>query len=206
MVRRMLDDAGLTECGIVVSNSLDERIIAEILRQGAVVDAFGVGERLITSASSPVFGAVYKLAATVEDGVSVPKIKVSENAAKITNPGEKALYRLYSEEGKAEADFITLADETFDWNEPLELFDPEYTWKRKTLTGYTARRMHVPVFRGGECVYEFPPLSAVREYCRRELDSMWSEVLRFENPHNYYVDLSVKLWDLKQKMIRAYRG
>ena len=205
--RKMLDEAGLTECRIVVSNSLDERIIAEILRQGAVVDAFGVGERLITASSTPVFGAVYKLAAVVEDGVSVPKIKVSENTAKITNPGEKTVYRLYSKEsGKAEADLITLAEETPDFTAPLTLFDPEVTWKRKTFTDYTARPLHVPIFRGGECVYEFPPLPAVREYCRRELDSMWGEVLRFENPHNYYVDLSDALWTRKQEMIRAHRN
>ncbi|MGM9652651.1 MAG: nicotinate phosphoribosyltransferase [Eubacteriales bacterium] len=204
--RRMLDEAGLSDCKIVVSNSLDEHIIAEILRQGAQVDAFGVGERLITSSSTPVFGAVYKLAATECGGQLTPKIKVSENAAKITNPGVKKIYRLYSKEsGKAEADYICLADETVDGT-PIELFDPDYTWKRKTLTDYRARELLVPVFRGGECVYDFPSLSEVRDYCRRELESMWGEVLRFENPHNYYVDLSQQLWDLKHDMIRSHRG
>lgn len=204
--RRMLDDAGLSDCKIVVSNSLDEHIIAEILRQGAQVDAFGVGERLITSSSTPVFGAVYKLSATVKDGVVTPKIKVSENAAKITNPGIKKVYRLYSREsGKAEADYICLADETVT-GEPLTLFDPDYTWKKKTLTDYDARELLVPVFRAGECVYDFPPLADVQRFCRSEIDSMWGEVLRFENPHNYYVDLSQKLWDLKHDMIREMRG
>ena len=204
--RRMLDDAGLSDCKIVVSNSLDEHIIAEIIHQGAQVDAFGVGERLITSSSTPVFGAVYKLSATVKDGVVTPKIKVSENAAKITNPGIKKVYRLYSREsGKAEADYICLADETVT-GEPLTLFDPDYTWKKKTLTDYDARELLVPIFRAGECVYDFPPLADVQRFCRSEIGSMWGEVLRFENPHNYYVDLSQKLWDLKHDMIREMRG
>ncbi len=204
--RRMLDDAGLTECRIVVSNSLDEYIIAEILRQGAQVDAFGVGERLITASSMPVFGAVYKLAAIEENGVITPKIKISENTAKITNPHFKKVYRLYGEEGKAEADYLCLHDESLADNEPLELFDPDYTWKRKTMTKYTARELLVPIFLNGECVYEFPALADVRENCRRELESMWGEVLRFENPHNYYVDLSEKLWNLKHEMLRTRRG
>jgi len=204
--RKMLDEAGLTDCRITVSNSLDEHIIDEILRQGAQVDAFGVGERLITASSMPVFGAVYKLAATEENGEITPKIKISENTAKITNPHFKKVYRLYGEEGKAEADYICLHDETLTDNEPLELFDPDYTWKRKTMTKYTARELLKPIFLGGECVYEFPPLSEVRENCRREIESMWGEVLRFENPHNYYVDLSQKLWDLKHEMLRSRRG
>jgi len=205
--RAMLDEAGLSDCRIVVSNSLDEYIIEEILRQGAQVDAFGVGERLITASSMPVFGAVYKLAATEENGVITPKIKISENTAKITNPHFKKLYRLYNKDnGHAEADYICLSDETVDGSEPVELFDPDFTWKRKTMTDYTAREMLVPIFRGGECVYDFPALADIRENCRRELDSMWGEVLRFENPHNYYVDLSQKLWDLKNEMLRAGRG
>ena len=204
--RKMLDDAGLTDCKIVVSNSLDERISDGILREGACVDAFGVGERLITSASTPVFGAVYKLAAIEKDGVITPKIKVSENTTKITNPGFKRVYRFYSnEEGKAEADLITLADEELDEGAPITLFDPDFTWKRKTFTDYTMRPLLVPVFKDGELVYNIPPLEEVKAHCARELDSMWSEVLRFENPHNYYVDLSEKLWTLKTGMIRAMR-
>ena len=202
----MLDDAGLSDCKIVVSNSLDEYIIEEILRQGAQVDAFGVGERLITSSATPVFGAVYKLAAMEKEGVIYPKIKVSENAAKITNPSFKHVYRLYSgENGKAEADLVCLHDETVDESQPIELFDPEHTWKRKTLANFKARELLVPIFRNGECVYEFPSLSEIRANCQRELNSMWGEVLRFENPHNYYVDLSQKLWDLKHNMLRASR-
>ncbi len=204
--RKMLDDAGLTDCKIVVSNSLDERIIDGILREGACVDAFGVGERLITSASTPVFGAVYKLAAIEKDGVITPKIKVSENTTKITNPGFKRVYRFYSnEEGKAEADLITLADEELDEGAPITLFDPDFTWKRKTFTDYTMRPLLVPIFKDGELVYNIPPLEEIKAHCARELDSMWSEVLRFENPHNYYVDLSEKLWTLKTGMIRAMR-
>ena len=205
--RAMLDEAGLSNCKIVVSNSLDEHIITQILRQGAQVDAFGVGERLITSASTPVFGAVYKLAAIEKDGVYTPKIKVSENTAKITNPGFKNVYRLYSRDsGKAEADLLTLRDEVVDDSGSIELFDPQHTWKRKILEDFTAREMLVPIFRGGECVYDFPTLAQIRENCRREIDSMWGEVLRFENPHNYYVDLSQKLWDLKHEMLRSRRN
>lgn len=205
--RAMLDEAGLSNCKIVVSNSLDEHIITQILRQGAQVDAFGVGERLITSASTPVFGAVYKLAAIEKDGVYTPKIKVSENTAKITNPGFKNVYRLYSRDsGKAEADLLTLRDEVVDDSGSIELFDPQHTWKRKILEDFTARELLVPIFRGGVCVYDFPTLEQIRENCRREIDSMWGEVLRFENPHNYYVDLSQKLWDLKHEMLRSRRN
>lgn len=205
--RAMLDEAGLSNCKIVVSNSLDEHIITQILRQGAQVDAFGVGERLITSASTPVFGAVYKLAAIEKDGVYTPKIKVSENTAKITNPGFKNVYRLYSRDsGKAEADLLTLRDEVVDDSGSIELFDPQHTWKRKILEDFTARELLVPIFKNGVCVYDFPTLAQIRENCRREIDSMWGEVLRFENPHNYYVDLSEKLWDLKHEMLRSRRN
>ena len=205
--RAMLDEAGLSDCKIVVSNSLDEHIITQILRQGAQVDAFGVGERLITSASTPVFGAVYKLAAIEKDGVYTPKIKVSENTAKITNPGFKNVYRLYSRDsGKAEADLLTLRNEVVDDSGSIELFDPQHTWKRKILEDFTARELLVPIFKNGVCVYDFPTLAQIRENCRREIDSMWGEVLRFENPHNYYVDLSEKLWDLKHEMLRSRRN
>ncbi len=206
-VRRMLDEAGLTDCRITVSNSLDEYIITEILRQGAEVDSFGVGERLITSSSDAVFGAVYKLSATEENGVITPKIKVSENIEKITNPHFKKVYRIYSKEtGKAEADLICLFDEEINGDEPLEIFDPHYTWKRKTFTDYALRELLVPIFKNGEQVYDFPPIEEVRRYAAGEIETMWEEVLRFENPHNYYVDLSDELWELKSRMIEERRN
>jgi len=204
--RKALDEAGLTDCKIVVSNSLDEYIIGELIAQEACVDAFGVGERLITAKSDSVFGCVYKLAAVEDaDGNIIPKIKVSENAAKITNPHFKKLFRMYSNEtGKAMADLIMLHDETVDQTQPLEIFDPEHTWKRTILENFTAREMLVPVFRNGELVYNLPPIDEVRDHCAREIATMWKEVLRFENPHGYYIDLSQRLYDLKTGMISKY--
>lgn len=204
--RKLLDDAGLTECRIVASNSLDEYIIRDLLTQGAKIDSFGVGERLITSKSEPVFGGVYKLSA-VEDpaGNIIPKIKVSENAVKITNPHFKKVYRLFEKDGKAIADLICLHDEVLDKGKPLELFDPVETWKRKTLTDYSFRELLVPIFRGGELVYQSPSIGEMRAWCAAELDLMWDEVKRFENPHNYYVDLSQALWDVKQDLLNRAR-
>ena len=205
--RKMLDEAGLTECKIVASNSLDEYIIRDLARQGAQVDLFGVGERLITSKSTPVFGGVYKLCA-IEDkeGNIIPKIKLSENAAKVTTPHFKKIYRLRDKDtGKAEADLICLYDESVDDSEPIELFDPDCTWKRKTLTNYTAEELLVRVFDKGELVYELPTLDQIKARCIREIGGMWEEVLRFENPHNYYVDLSQKLWDVKNELIVRMR-
>ena len=204
--RAYLDAQGLTDCKIIVSNALDEYLISELLAQEACIDGFGVGERLITAKSDAVFGCVYKLAASEdENGVITPKIKVSENAAKITNPGFKKIYRLYSNEtGKAEADLLMLRDESIDEDAPLEIFDPEYTWKRRVIEDYTARELLVPIFKNGELVYNLPPLDEIRDHCARELATMWKEVLRFENPHEYYVDLSQKLWDLKHDMISKY--
>lgn len=204
--RAYLDSQGLTDCKIIVSNALDEYLISELLAQEACIDGFGVGERLITAKSDAVFGCVYKLAASEdENGVITPKIKVSENAAKITNPGFKKIYRLYSNEtGKAEADLLMLRDESIDEDAPLEIFDPEYTWKRRVIENYTARELLVPIFKNGELVYNLPPLDEIRDHCARELATMWKEVLRFENPHEYYVDLSQKLWDLKHDMISKY--
>jgi len=204
--RKALDEAGLTDCKIVVSNSLDEYIIGELIAQEACVDAFGVGERLITAKSDSVFGCVYKLAAVEdENGNITPKIKVSENAAKITNPHFKKLFRMYSNEtGKAMADLIMLHDETVDQTQPLEIFDPEHTWKRTILENFTAREMLVPVFIEGRLVYDLPPIDEIRDHCAREIATMWKEVLRFENPHGYYIDLSQRLWDLKTSMISKY--
>ncbi len=200
--RKMLDEAGYPDCRIVASNSLDEHIITDLLHQGAKIDLFGVGERLITASSEPVFGGVYKLAAVEENGVITPKIKISENVSKITNPHFKKLYRLYSKQtGKAIADQLCVHDETIDETKPLTIFDPDFTWKKKRLTDFTARELQVQIFRGGELVYEKPSLEEIRAYCAQQLDTLWDEVLRFENPHNYYVDLSKKLWNIKQELL-----
>jgi nicotinate phosphoribosyltransferase len=202
--RKMLDEAGWPGCKISVSNSLDEYIIRDLLIQGAQVDMFGVGERMITARSEPVFGGVYKLAA-VEDraGNICPKIKVSENVDKITNPHFKAVYRLFDRTtGKAEADYLCVHDEVLDDTQPLNLFDPRSTWKRKTLTNFRAVPLQVPVFRKGELVYRQPSLREIQTYCAQQVDTLWDEVKRFDNPHNYYVDLSQKLWDIKQDLLR----
>ena len=203
--RKMLDDAGWTDCKITVSNALDERLIAGLLRQGAQVDSFGVGERLITARSEPVFGGVYKLAAVEdEDGNIIPKIKISENVGKITNPHFKKVYRFYSKDtGMAEADYICLHDEDVDDTQPLEICDPDATWKKKVLTDFTARELLVPVFRGGELVYQKPSLDEIRTYCAEQLATLWPEVLRFDYPHNYYVDLSEKLLKIKLDLLNA---
>ena len=201
--RKMLDEAGYPDCQIVASNSLDEYIIRDMLLQGAEVDSFGVGERLITSSSSPMLGGVYKLVAVERNGKLVPKIKLSENVQKITTPGNKRAYRLYDKEtGKAIADLLTLASETIDESQPYELFDPDYTWKRKTVTNYTVRELLEPVFVKGKCVFEKKSVKEIRDYCKAQVDTLWDEVTRFENPHNYYVDLSQPLWDLKHEMLR----
>lgn len=201
--REMLDAAGLTDCKIVASNSLDEYLIRDLLQQGAKIDSFGVGERLVTSKSDPVFGGVYKLAAVEdEEGNIIPKIKISENTSKITNPHFKKVYRLYENPtGKAIADLICLHDETIDESQPLTIFDPDYTWKRKTLTDFRAEELLVPIFKDGKCVYDRPDTSQIRDYCREQLALQWDEVKRFEYPHNYYVDLSQKLWDIKYELL-----
>lgn len=206
--RKILDDAGYTDCSIVASNSLDEWIIRDTLIQGAKIDSFGVGERLITSKSSPVFGGVYKLVAVENDeGEIIPKIKISENVAKITTPGFKQVYRLYSRENsQAIADIVTLHDEVIDDTKPLEIFDPEHTWKRKTIKDFYARPLLKQIFKKGELVYENPSLSVLREYCKMEIDGLWEEVKRFENPHSYYIDMSRKLWDIKYKLLDNYQN
>ena len=202
--RKMLDEAGWTECEISASNSLDEYIIRDLLLQGAKVDMFGVGERLITARSEPVFGGVYKLAA-VEDGKGqiVPKIKLSENVTKITNPHFKKVYRLFDRDtGKAEADYIAIYDEVVDDTQPLELFDPEATWKRKTLENYRAVPLLRTIYRGGQLVYQRPSLQEIQRYCEAQVETLWDSVKRFENPHNYYVDLSLRLWSVKEELLR----
>ena len=201
--RVMLDEAGWPECTITVSNSLDERLITELFRQGAKIDAFGVGERLITSKSTPVFGGVYKLCAVEDDeGTIIPKIKVSENVGKITNPGFKKFYRFYNREtGMAEADYICLHDETVDDSQPLEICDPQARWKRKTMENFRAYEMMVPIFKNGELVYKLPTLREIKTYCAYQVSTLWPEVKRFDYPHQYYVDLSPKLMELKDKML-----
>ncbi len=200
--RKMLDVAGFEDCGIVASNSLDEYIIRDMLNQGAEINSFGVGERLITASSAPVFGGVYKLSAVEKNGQLVPKIKISENVSKITTPGFKKPWRLFDNEtGKAIADVITLRDEVIDDSEPYEIFDPDYTWKRKLITDFTAKPLFVQLFDKGEKVYSSPDIDSIRSYCSQQVATLWDEVLRFENPHNYYVDLSQKLWDEKERLL-----
>ena len=202
--RKMLDDAGWTGCEISVSNSLDEYIIQDLLRQGAQINMFGVGERLITARSEPVFGGVYKLVAVEhEDGTVEPKIKISENVGKITNPHFKKLYRCYGiDTGKAIADYLCVYDEVVDDSKDLLIFDPEATWKQKTVYNFTAKELQVPIFKNGELVYQMPTLKEIREYCRAQVDTLWDEVKRFDNPHTYYVDLSQKLWDIKYSLLK----
>lgn len=205
--RKMLDDAGWTDCQISVSNSLDEYIIQDLLRQGAQIDMFGVGERLITARSEPVFGGVYKLAAVEdEDGTIQPKIKISENVGKITNPHYKKLYRFFGNDtGKAIADYLCIHDEVVDDSKDMEIFDPEATWKTKTVYNFTAKELQVPIFQKGELVYQSPSLEEIREYCQQQVDTLWDEVKRFDNPHTYYVDLSKKLWEVKYNMLKQNR-
>jgi nicotinate phosphoribosyltransferase len=203
--RKMLDAAGFPDCKIVASNSLDEQIIRDILLQGAAVDMFGVGERLITSGSEPVFGGVYKLVAVETGDEIIPKIKLSENVGKITNPGYKKVWRLFDRKsGKALADLLTRHDESIDDTKPYELFDPEHTWKRKTITNFRAVPLSQPLFKKGICVYHRPNLEAIKAYCREQVATLWDEVLRFENPHRYYVDLSRSLWEMKEQLLSKY--
>ena len=202
--RRMLDDAGWESCKISVSNSLDEYIIQDLLGQGACIDMFGVGERLITARSEPVFGGVYKLT-VVEDehGTIIPKIKISENVGKITNPHFKKVYRLFGNDtGKAIADYLCVHDEVVDDSHDLEIFDPEATWKRKTVYDFTARELLVPIFKNGRLVYDLPSLQEIQTYCAQQVDTLWDEVKRFDNPHTYYVDLSPKLWQIKYDLLK----
>lgn len=203
--RSILDEAGYEDCKIIISNSLDEHIIKDVLDQGACIDSFGVGERLITAKSEPVFGGVYKLVALDEANEIVPKIKISENDEKITNPGFKKIVRIFDKKSnKALADLIALRDEKIDKNKPLTLFNPIHTWKRKTLKNYYIKDLQVQIFEQGKCVYESPSVLDIKEFSKKETDRLWSEVLRFENPHTYYVDLSQNLWTLKQSLLHKY--
>ncbi|MBF0578740.1 nicotinate phosphoribosyltransferase [Erysipelotrichaceae bacterium RD49] len=208
-IRRRLDEEGMQDCAIVVSNSLDEYLIESLVdRQGAKIDSYGVGENMIVSKNSPVFGAVYKMAALEEDGVMIPKIKISENEEKITNPGDKIVYRIYNlEDGKAVADLITLADEAIDPHQDLTVYHPMNKWKNKIIEAntYEVRELMVPIFKRGELVYKSPSLVGIRDYCVREQETLWDEIKRFSNPQSYYVDLSEKLLDLKLDMIQKNR-
>lgn len=204
-VRNMLDEAGLKDTKITVSNSLDEYLIKELLHQGARIDAFGVGERLVTARSEAVFGGVFKLAAIEVDGKLVDKIKISDNIQKTTTPGFKQVYRFYDNKNMAIADVITLHDEKIDETKPYLLFDPNFPWKSKLIDNFKAKPLLIPIFQKGKLVYDLPNLEEIRSYAKIEHTKLWPEVLRLEQPHLYYVDLSKKLWDLKQKLIQKYK-
>ena len=201
-IRAELDKNGMSDCKITATNSLDEFIICDLLRQGAPIDVFGVGERLITSSSEPVFGGVYKLSAIYKDGKEIPKIKISENTAKITTPCNKKIFRLYEKEtDKAIVDVLALESEQMPDGSPYEIFDPEHTWKRKTVENYYVKELLVPIFKNGQCVYESPEVADIKNFCEKQVASLWDEVKRFENPHKYYVDLSPKLWQIKNDLL-----
>ena len=203
--RAMLDEAGFEDCQIVISNSFDEHLIRDVINQGAKIDSFGVGERLITARSEPVFGGVYKMVAIEREGEIIPKIKISENIEKITNPGFKTLFRLYDKNtGQAIADVITLDHENIPSGSDYEIFDPQFIWKRKVVSDFEAKNLRVQIFDKGKLVYKLPSIEEIREYCKEQISTLWDEILRFENPHEYYVDLSKELWDLKTGLIENY--
>jgi nicotinate phosphoribosyltransferase len=203
--RKMLDAEGMEYVKIVVSNSLDEYIIKELILQGAKIDSFGVGERLVTARSEAVFGGVFKLAAIEDNKILVPKIKISDNVQKTTIPGFKQVYRMFDHTCKAIADVITLHDEVIDQTKPYRLFDPDYPWKSKEIENYVAKPLLVPIFIKGQCVYEKPTLLEIRAYAKEQKETLWDEVLRLERPHQYYVDLSQDLWDLRQTLIIKHK-
>lgn len=205
--RKMLDAAGFNDAGICASSDLDEYLIESLKAQNCAINSWGVGTNLITSKDWPAFGGVYKLAAIKKNGIFIPRIKLSENPVKITNPGNKTIFRIYDKEtGKIKADLIAFADEKYDESEDLKIFDPNATWKRTTLEAgkYTIRELLVPIFKNGECVYESPAVMDIRAYCAHELDTLWDETRRFVNPHEVYVDLSKKLYDCKQSLLDSY--
>lgn len=203
--RKMLDEAGLQDCKIIVSNSLDEYIIRDVILEGACIDAFGVGERLITAKSTPVFGGVYKLSGLEVDGKMIPKIKISENVGKITNPGFKKLYRLYNNStGRAMADVVALDHEEAPCGDGYEIFDPIAIWKKKKLNNFTAVNLHKQIFDKGKCVYQCPSIEEIREHCQDQISRLWDEMLRFDNPQTYYVDLSMELWTMKNNLLEEH--
>lgn len=202
--RKMLDDAGFPEAEICASSDLDEYLIDSLLSQGACINSWGVGTNLITSKNTPAFGGVYKLAAIERDGKMLPKIKLSENPAKITNPGNKTIYRIYDKKtGKIRADYITLTEETFDESNDLLLFDPNATWKKTLLEGgtYEMKEILVPVFQNGQCVYESPSVMEIQAYCQKQLDTLWEESRRLVNPQEVFVDLSDQLYEMKKELL-----
>jgi len=204
--RKMLDEAGFSDVKIMASSSLDEFVIKDLLNQGAKIDMFGVGERLITAQSEPIFGGVYKLVAVEENGKIVPKIKISNNVNKITTPGFKQVYRFYDKKNnKAMADVITLYDEKIPENGPYEIFHPLFTWKRKLLNNYYVRPLLVQIYDKGKCVYQSPNIHEIRKYCFDQLDTLWDEVKRFERPHEYFVDLSEALWNVKDELLKKHK-
>lgn len=204
-VRDILDEAGFDDCQIIASGGLDEYIIQDLLVQGAKIDAFGVGERLITAKSDPVFGGVYKLVAIEKNGKIEPRIKISENVEKITTPGYKMPWRLYDKKtGKAIADVITLADEAIDDTKPYEIFDPNAIWKKKVIEDFKAVKLQVPIFKGGKLVYDLPTVEEIRAYCLEQKRTLWEEVKRFNNPHHYYVDFSKELWQLRENLLMSH--
>ena len=204
--RKLLDEAGFHDCKILASSGLDEYIIRELIIQGAKIDSFGVGERLITAKSQPIFGGVYKLTSIEVDGEIIPKLKVSENVGKITTPGFKQVYRLFDRDtGKAVADVITLHDEIIDDTKNYKIFHPLYTWKKKTIRNFVAKKLLIQIFDKGNVVYESPDIHEIKEYCKEQVDSLWEEVKRFEKPHEYIIDLSKDLWDIKDNLLKRHR-
>jgi len=204
--RHMLDEAGLPECKIIVSNALDEHLIKSLIDQGSPIDIFGVGERLITSKSDPVFGGVYKLTSIEENGKVIPKIKLSDNPNKVTNPHFKKVYRIYDKETMhANADLITVFDEVINTDKPLTIFDPTHTWRERTFTDYEIKELLLPIFKEGNLVYNLPTLKEIRAYRQQEMDQLWDEMKRFAYPHQYVVDLSEKLWMVKMDLIKKYK-
>lgn len=206
--REMLDAAGFPNMQIMASNSLDEFLVRDLVRQGAKIDSFGIGERLITSRSEPVFGGVYKLTAVEDvDGRIIPKIKLSENVEKITTPHFKRVYRFFDNiTGKAMGDVIAIHDEVIDPAKPYTLFDPIHTWKKRTVTHYTIRSLQAQLFRAGQCIYDSPDIHTIQRYCASQVETLWEQIKRFENPQTYFVDLSQRLWNCKQELLETCRG
>lgn len=205
-VRKLLDKEGFTDCKIIASNSLDEHIISSILRQGGKIDSFGVGERLITAKSDPVFGCVYKLASIERNGKSIPRIKLSENQGKITNPGRKKVYRIYNEKGQAAADLITKYDEELNLNEPYRYVDPKEPWRLRHFTGCTAKELQKQVIKNGRRTEPLPSLDEIKAYTAKQLENeIWQEEQRFENPHIHYLDLSPAYYEMKMSLLNESR-